>query len=89
MDEGQLAELGRYFDEYMYGNPKLPGTQQAILCFKVIARDIYNTAPEELKKRTTFERYISAFVIPEVLAFLNKRQASYPVILPERIDPKD
>jgi hypothetical protein len=88
MDESQVAELGRYFDEYMYGDPKLPGTQQAVLCFKAIARDVYASAPEEMKKALSLERYIAAIIIPEVLAHLEKRQSPHPAIMPEKISKK-
>lgn len=50
MDESQLAELGGYFDEYMFGDRKLPGVRQAVFCFKTVARDVYASASEEMKK---------------------------------------
>ena len=88
MDEPQLAEMGRYFDEYMYGDRKLPGVQQAVLCFKNIARDVYASASEEMKKALSFERYIAVIIIPEVLADLEKRQSPHPAIMPEKISKK-
>lgn len=88
MQEAQLVELGRYFDEYMYGDRKLPGTQQAIYAFKATARDLYVTESEQLREKYTFESYISQILIPDVTAHLNKRQAAHPVIVPEKIQPK-
>jgi len=88
MDESQLAEMGRYFDEYMYGDRKQTGVQQAVICFKAIARDVYAVAPEELKKKLNFERYIAIIIIPEVLAHLEKRQSPHPAVMPEKISKK-
>ena len=88
MDEGQLAELSRYFEEYMFGDPKNPGTRQAIFCFKVIARDIYSCEGEALKKKMSFEQYIALVIHAEVMSFLNKRQAKHPVVTPEKVSPK-
>jgi hypothetical protein len=87
MDEGQLAELGRYFDEYMFGDPKKPETQQAIFCFKSIARDVFAGESEDMKKKLTFEHYIAVVINPEVMAFLDRRQAKHPVVTPERVNP--
>lgn len=88
MDESQLAEMGRYFDEYMYGDRKQPSVKQAVFCFKAVARDVYAMAPEELKKTLNFERYISIIIIPEVLADLEKRQSPHPAVMPEKISKK-
>jgi len=88
MEEEQLAELGQYFDEYMFGDPTKPQTQQAIFCFKSIARDVYACESQELKDKIAFERYIALVVIPEVVAFLDKRQAKHPVLTPEKAPPK-
>jgi hypothetical protein len=84
MDEGQLAELGLYYDEYMFGDRKKPQTQQAIFCLKAIARDVYAVASEDLKKKLTFEQYLALVILPDVLLYLDRRQAKYPVVTPER-----
>ena len=88
MDEGQLVELSRYFDEYMFGDRKKPETQQAALFFKSVARGIYSNESEVLKKKMNLEQYIALVIHPEVLSFLDKRQAKHPVITPEKITPK-
>ena len=88
MDEGQLAELGIYFDEYMFGDRKKPETQQAIYCFKSIARDVYTLAGGEVKTKLNLEQYIAAVINPEVMVFLNKRQAKHPVVTPEKVTQK-
>ena len=87
MHASQLAELGRYFDEYMYGDRKLPGTQQAIFAFKACARELYSAESSQLKETYTLERYIATILVPEVAADLNKRQAAHPVIVPDKVKP--
>jgi len=88
MDEAKLAELGQYYDEYMLGDPKSFQTQQAIIVYKSIARDIYAVQSEELKKRLNFERFVALIINQEVLEYLEKRQAAHPVVSPERVLPK-
>jgi len=84
MEEAQLAELGRLFDEYMFGNRKLPATQQAILIYKAIVRDVYAIQTDALKAKYTFERFIADIVNVEVLEYLKKRQTAHPTITPEK-----
>jgi hypothetical protein len=88
MDDMQLAEMGRYYDEYMAGNPKSPETQQAILIYKSIAREIYAAQSDELKQKFTFEGFVAAAITPEVLAYLRKNQSAHPTIMPERVTLK-
>jgi hypothetical protein len=72
----------------MYGDPKKPETQQGIICFKSIARDVYAAESEELKKKLTLDLYIARVINPEVMTFLNRRQDKHPVITPEKVIPK-
>ena len=52
MDLAQLVELGRYFDEYMYGDRKQTGVQQAVYVFKATARELYVAEPDQLRENT-------------------------------------
>jgi hypothetical protein len=89
MDESQLAELGGYYDDYLYGNRKLASTQQAIVCFKAIAREIHAAAGGENKTKLKLEQYIAVILLPEVLQYLDKRQAKHPVVTPEILKKKE
>jgi len=88
MEEAQLAELGRLFDEYLFGNRKLPATQQAILIYKAIARDVYAAQTDAIKTKYTLDRFIAEIVNVDVLDYLKKRQTAHPTITPERLPPK-
>ena len=85
MNQAQLAELGRYFDEYMYGDRKQPGVRQAVFLFKAIAKDLYGLESSQIREKYTLEKYIAQILIPDVVADLERRQATHPVILPEKI----
>lgn len=89
MDESQLAELGGYYDDYMHGNRKLAATQQAIVCFKAIARKVHGAAGGEEKTKLNLNQYMAAVLLPEVLEYLEKRQARHPVITPEVLKKKE
>ncbi len=83
-DDSQLAELGRFYDEYMLGDPKSTETQQAKVFYRAIARDLYCQHSEEFRHKTTFESFIAVILNPEVLAYLEKRQTAHPTIMPEK-----
>jgi hypothetical protein len=87
MDESQLAELGQFYDEYLYGNRKLASTQQAICLFKAMARYVHTAAGGETATKLNLEQYIAAVILPEVLQYLDKRQAKHPVVTPEMVKP--
>jgi len=72
----------------MFGDRKKPETQQAVFCFKSIARDIYSQESEALKKKLNLEQFIALVINKEVMSFLDQRQAKHPVIVPEKITPK-
>jgi hypothetical protein len=88
MDDAQLAELARYYEEYMFGDRKSPQTLQAKLLFKSIAKCIYDQQPEGVWSKFDVDGYAAACLIPEALAYLDKRQTAHPSITPERVTPK-
>jgi len=88
MDDAQLAELGRLYDEYMLGDPKSAETRQAIFLYKALARDLYCKHSEEFRNKITFDAFIAVVLNPEVLAYLEKQQTPHPTITPEKTPSK-
>jgi hypothetical protein len=88
MDDAQLAELAQYYEEYLFGDRKSPQTQQAKLLFKSAAKCLYDLQPDWIQSKFDVDGYAAAFLIPEALAYLEKRQTAHPTITPERVTPK-
>jgi hypothetical protein len=88
MDASRLAELAGYYDEFLHADPKLAGTRQARFLFEALVRDEYALQPESFKARVTMENFKNQTLIPELDAYLEKKQTQFPTVTPEKIQTK-
>ncbi len=84
MDERQLQELARYYEEYLHGDPRLASTKQARLIFESEAHKLYAAQSDEYRAKASFENFREHELVPRVDTFLSRRQSTFPTITPER-----
>ncbi len=55
------------------------------LGFNLKVNKLYSELPENQRTAMTVDQYRNGQVVPEVDAYLNKRQAQFPAITPEKL----
>jgi len=88
MDASRLAELAGYYDEFLHADPKLAGTKQARFLFDALVRAEYSSQPESFKSTVSLETFKHQTLIPELDAYLEKKQTQFPTVTPEKIQLK-
>jgi hypothetical protein len=62
-----LILLASCYEQYMYDEHPTPQARRAKLLFDSECRRLYDAEPPSLRNQMSFEKYVAAAVIPDVL----------------------
>ena len=87
MESEHLAEIAKYFEEYLHGDPSSPETQQAGVLFRSMVKQEYESRSEVYRAQITLANFQASELIPVIDAYLKRQQTKFPTPTPERHHP--